>query len=86
MSKQEPKQYTIRNVPPNVDRALRHQAKSLGRSLNDVAAEALARGIGQLGAPVRHHDIDAVIGTWVDDEAVDAALAAQRQIDGDLWK
>ena len=39
-------QYTIRNVPESLDAALRQSARQKGKSLNEVAVEALARGAG----------------------------------------
>jgi hypothetical protein len=43
-------QYTIRNVPDYLDAALRVSAREQGKSLNEVAIKALARGFG-LGQP-----------------------------------
>lgn len=79
-------QYTIRQVPPAVDRALRLRALALKRSLNKVAADALAVGAGVAGHPTRHHDLDFFFGSWIPDRSVDRALAAQRKIDDELWK
>ncbi|MBK9260509.1 MAG: hypothetical protein IPM54_11845 [Polyangiaceae bacterium] len=79
-------QYTLRNVPPGVDRALRQRAKQLSRSLNDVAIEALMRGAGITHEPIEQHDLDFLFGSWVDDPEVDKALEEQRQIDPELWK
>ncbi len=79
------RQYTVRNVPEEVDRALRKQAKANGKSLNDTALEALCRAAG-VDAPQRYHDLDFLIGTWVEDPAFDQALADQRKIDPDLWR
>ena len=79
-------QYTIRNVPKVVDRALRRRAERLSKSLNEVAVDALARGAGVEQEAKEHHDLDFLFGSWVDDPAVDAALADQRAIDADLWK
>jgi hypothetical protein len=78
-------QYTLRNVPPGLDRALRRRAKQLSRSLNEVAIEALMRGAGEAHAPVEQHDVDFLFGSWVEDSDVDQALSDQRKIDPDLW-
>ncbi len=79
------KQYTIRNVPEEVDRALRRRAKASGKSLNETAVEALRRAaVGH--ATVRYHDLDHLIGTWVEDPEFDRILAAQRTIDEELWR
>jgi hypothetical protein len=79
-------QYTIRNVPKVVDRALRRRAERSSKSLNEVAVEALARGAGVEQEAREHHDLDFLFGSWIDDPAVNAALAEQREIDTDLWK
>jgi hypothetical protein len=79
-------QYTIRNVPGVVDRALRRRAERTRKSLNEVAVDALARGAGVENEAREHHDIDFLFGSWVDDPAVDEALAEQRAIDTELWK
>ena len=38
-------QYTIRNIPAEVDRALRKKAKAEGTSINQAALDALRRGV-----------------------------------------
>jgi hypothetical protein len=86
MHKAPTTQYTIRNVPRVVDRALRRRAERLSKSLNEVAVDALARGAGVEQEAKEQHDLDFLFGTWVDDPAVDAALGDQRSIDKDLWK
>lgn len=63
-------QYTIRQISPQVDRALRAEAKRTGKSLNEVARQALAKGIGVSSAkPQIHHDLDWFVGgkTLADD-------------------
>jgi plasmid stability protein len=50
-------QYTIRNVPHTLDAALRRAAREQGKSLNEVAIEALARGAGITGEPCRQRDL-----------------------------
>lgn len=69
-----------------MDAALRRQAKREGRSLNSVALEALARGIGLEAVPVKYHDLDFAIGTWVEDAEIDKVIQEQDQVDPDLWK
>lgn len=84
--KAEAVQYTIRNVPRVVDRALRRRAGRTAKSLNEVALEALARGAGVEREAAEHHDLDFLFGSWVEDSAVDQALAEQRTVDAGLWK
>jgi len=78
-------QYTIRNVPETLDAALRRAAHTQGKSLNEVAIEALARGAGLTGEMPRQRDLGDVAGTWHEDPAFDRALAAQDTIDEEMW-
>ena len=79
-------QYTLRKIPRPVDRALRERARREGRSLNEVAIEALARGVGVAEERIRHRDLSDIAGTWVEDPAFDEAVADQDVVDEDLWK
>ena len=79
-------QYTIRKVPGRLDAALRQRAREQGKSLNEVAIEALARGAGISGQRVRQRDLRDVAGTWRKDRAFERALAAQDSIDEELWR
>lgn len=79
-------QYTLRNIPPYLDEALRERAREKGKSLNEVAIEILREGLGLAGEPVRRRDLSDIAGTWVADPEIDEALQDQRRIDPDLWK
>jgi hypothetical protein len=79
-------QYTIRNVPEILDEALRRAAHERGKSLNEVALEALARGAGVAGKRSRQRDLGDVASTWRKDPAFDSALAAQDTVDEEMWQ
>ena len=79
-------QYTIRAIPPVIDRALRRRARQEAKSLNAVAVEALARGLELDAKPVEHTDLDALIGTWQEDPAFDQAIADFERVDPEAWK
>jgi hypothetical protein len=79
-------QYTIRNVPDVLDEALRQSAREQGKSLNEVAIEALARGAGVTGERARQRDLNDIAGTWRKDIAFDDALASQDTIDEEMWR
>jgi hypothetical protein len=79
-------QYTLRAVPPVIDRALRRRAKQEAKSLNTVAVEALARGLELNGKPAVHTDLDALVGTWREDKAFDRAIADFERVDPAAWK
>jgi hypothetical protein len=78
-------QYTIRNIPGYLDDALRHSAREQGKSLNEVAVEALARGTGLGEHRPRRRDLSDLMGTWVEDPAFDRAIADQDAIDEEMW-
>jgi len=79
-------QYTIRQIPAAVDKALRRKAKTEGKSLNEAAIDALRHGTGLTGEPPTFHDLDSLAGTWVEDPKFDQAIADQDRIDPELWK
>jgi plasmid stability protein len=80
------RQYTLRDIPPALDRALRERAEREGKSLNQVAREALRRGIGLPEQEQVSHDLDHVIGTWKDDPAFDEAISLQDTVDPEAWR
>jgi len=79
-------QYTIRGIPPGIDEAVRERARAEGKSLNEVAVEALADGLGLGDGDIVRRDLSDVVGTWKKDAAVEAVLAAQGRVDPGLWK
>lgn len=79
-------QYTIRSVPPTVDRALRERARRQGKSINEVALEALRRGVGLDAQDTVFDDLDKCIGTWQEDPDVETALKRQDRVDRKLWR
>ncbi len=79
-------QYTIRDVPLYVNETLRQKAKAEGKSLNQVAVEALTAGAGLGDKPVKHRDLDHLAGTWVEDPEFDAIIRDMDRIDPEMWK
>ena len=86
MIKRQSEQYTIRGVPARVGTRLRERARAEGRSLNSVAVEALARGLGVGDVEVRYTDLDDLAGTWVPDPEFDRVVAEMDRVDEELWK
>ena len=76
-------QYTIRGVPPEVDRALRQKAAQRKQSLNQVVLDELT--LATIGRPIRADFMD-LVGKWTPDPAFDEIIASQRQIDSEKWK
>jgi len=75
--------YTIRGIPPEVDRVLRQKAARRKQSLNRVILDELT--VAAIGGR-RRADFSDIVGRWTPDPAFDAILAVQRQIDWDKWK
>jgi hypothetical protein len=76
-------QYTVRSVPPEVDRLLRQKATQSKQSLNQVILNELT--VATIGRKQKE-DFSDVTGKWTPDPAFDEIVAAQRQIDWDKWK
>jgi hypothetical protein len=82
-------QYTLRNIPKEVDTALRRRAKRQGRSLNEVALEALSMGAGvpvNSDGQVKYRDLSDIAGTYVHDPGFEEALKEMDQIDPEDWE
>ncbi len=76
-------QYTIRGIPPEVDRALRKRAAHKKKSLNQLIVEELVSAT--VGEKPRV-DFSDLVGGWTPDPEFDEIVAAQRRIDPDKWK
>jgi len=72
-------------MPEDVD-ALRERARAEGKSLNEAAIDALAEGAGLNGTRRKRRDLSDIAGTWKPDKAFEEAIAAQDQVDEDLWR
>jgi len=84
MKKQAPTiQYTIRGVPPEVDRLIRRKATRAKKSINQVILEELVRSTT---GSIRKADFSDLVGCWVPDPQFDETIASQRQVDWDKWK
>lgn len=81
---------TLRNIPRELQVAIRRKAQNEGLSLNKAVQALLAEAVGlrRTERKVLFDDLDHLAGSWSREEAeeFDAALAEQRQIDPDLWE
>jgi hypothetical protein len=68
-------QYTVRGIPPEVDRALRKKAAQLKISLNQLVVDELTRAT--VGGP-RKADFSDLVGQWTPDPAFDRRPASNR--------
>jgi hypothetical protein len=86
------KAVTLRNLPPEVAKAIRKEARKKGTSINKAVINLLEGKAGVRGKKTArktvYRDLDSLAGAWTAKEAAefDEALAAQRAIDPDLWK
>jgi plasmid stability protein len=72
--------YTIRGIPSAVDAALRQRARASGKSLNEVAVDALTEAAGIGFRPHKRRDLADVAGTWRADKAIESVLADQDRV------
>lgn len=85
------KQLTIRGVDSNLHHRLKEEAKRHGWSINRyvlaILREASGLDEGNLRATTQYDDLDHLAGTWTQPEFDEfkEELAAQRNIDEDLW-
>jgi len=86
MNTRQSEHSTIRGVPARISAKLRERARAEGRSLNSVAVDALARGLGVGDVEVRYTDLDDLAGTWVPDPEFDRVVAEMDRVDEELWK
>ena len=77
------RQYTIRNISANIDKAIRKRMKDEGKSLNTVVLEALANS-NQIKS---HRDLSYLIGSLSEKEAkiISTEIQKQKTIVPDLW-
>ena len=77
---------TIRNLPPEIDSAIRLRAEKDGVSLNQAVIRLLSETI-RPPKNQTYHDLDHLAGIWTKEEAdeFDAILAEQRQIEPTSW-
>ncbi len=85
------KAITVRDVPKQVARELRRRARARGASLSRTVVGLLEEATGgapRARGPVRHHDLDALAGSWSREEAAefDAELRRLRAVDPEMWK
>ena len=79
-------QYTVRGIPPRLDKLVRRRARREGKSLNQIALEALQALVGLGRERIRYHDLDSLAGSWVEDPEFEEAIRAQDQVDLAIWQ
>lgn len=84
------KAITLRNLPPELERAIHKKAREKKLSLNKAVLALLEETAGRQNSKhkVRYHELDPLCGSWSKEEAdqFDRALVEQRRIDLKLWE
>lgn len=84
------KAITLRNLPPDLDKAIRKRARRRHMSVNKAVIGLLEDHLTQdkRKRAELYHDLDDLCGSWTEDAAAafDRVLATQRTIDQTLWK
>ncbi len=86
------KPITLRNLPPELAKAVRKEAKRQRTSINRAVISLLQRKTEPRKKRPREaqedDDLDSLAGSWSKNEAAafETALAAQRTLDPELWK
>ena len=78
-------QYTIRNIPPEVDMVLKKRAKVTNKSFNQIVVEELSKSVLKQAKTSR---FDWLVGSMSkeDGRLFDAALEDMNKIDTEFWK
>ena len=81
-------QHTIRDVPEAVDSRLRQKATSEEISLNQAALQAMERGLGMAGQPIRYRSLRSLIHKPEDADRASwtEALTQMDRVNPDDWK
>ncbi len=84
------KAITLRNLPSDLDKAIRKRARGKRVSVNKAVIGLLEEHLTQdkMKRAELYHDLDDLCGSWTEAaaDAFDLALAKQRAIDQDVWK
>lgn len=81
------KHLTVRDVPPDVARALEKEKERCGKSLNQTVVDLLRQSLGIGGVP-RSNGLAEQAGTWTEEdlEEFESAIVEAEQIDEELWR
>jgi len=77
-------QYTIRNVPPEVDRALKQRSRITRKSFNQTVIEELSKNV----AKPNSNRFDWMLGTLSEEEArlFDSAIEELNKPNPEFWQ
>jgi hypothetical protein len=78
----------VRNIPPEISRALEREKRRRGASLNQTVIELLGQGLGVGSAEGRSNGLRRLAGTWSEEQRAEfeAAVAVMEEVDAELWR
>lgn len=79
-------QYTIRNIPPQVDKAIKKRAKQTGKSFNQTVVDILSVETLGTAEPPFDESFDWLFGRKTLDADFDEAMKKMSQVDKKLWQ
>lgn len=79
-------QYTIRNIPPTLDRVIRKRARQSGKSFNQTVVDLLALQTFGTTKPQPDDDFDWLFGQNTLDDSFDKTIGELSQVDEKLWR
>ncbi len=79
-------QYTIRSIPPAVDRVIKKRSKQTGKSFNQTVIDLLTLQTLGTTKPLVDDNFDWLFGANTLDESFDEAINDLSQIDKKLWQ
>ncbi len=79
-------QYTIRNIPPAVDKVIRKRAQQSGTSFNQTVVDLLSLQTFGTTTPAADNGFDWLYGAMQLDDGFDDAIKEQSGIDQEIWK
>jgi hypothetical protein len=79
---------TVRNVPPELAKALEREKRRRGTSVNQIVIDLLRQSLGLGVSGRRRNGLGRLAGTWSreDQQRFNAAIAPTEQIDDELWR
>ncbi|HVA10678.1 MAG TPA: hypothetical protein VNG32_00730 [Candidatus Dormibacteraeota bacterium] len=79
-------QYTIRNIPPSVDKVIRKRSKQSGKSFNQTVVDLLSiQTFGTTKIPA-NNNFDWLFNKNTLDESFDEAIESMSKVDKKLWQ
>ncbi|MEK7059174.1 MAG: hypothetical protein AAB971_00215 [Patescibacteria group bacterium] len=79
-------QYTIRNIPPMVDQAIRKQTEQTGKSFNQTVVDILSLQTLGTTNPKVDNNFDWLYNKNTLDESFDETIENLSSIDNQLWQ